>query len=184
MDNSTSNKKDMKRLSSSQDEDDVVVLDYNADVSLQDVTFKKGDRDVNPNECSEFLFTDTNLSGFSSMEADPFFGLDGVSPEAPGREQHFLSNEGFNPDIHQVPNPNGSMKYVCQFCSRKFDRVSNLKRHLLLHTGSKPFQCLYCEYRAIQKVNVVQHMANKHKNEMNILMASNININDILLPKT
>lgn len=72
--------------------------------------------------------------------------------------------------------------YRCQYCGRNFDRVSNLKRHLLLHSGAKPFKCLYCDYRATQKANVVGHLACKHKGEMRALLDNNINVNDILVP--
>lgn len=76
----------------------------------------------------------------------------------------------------------GSNKYICQWCGRNFDRVSNLKRHMLLHSGIKPFKCLYCNYRATQKANVVQHLASRHRNEMRALLHNNINVNDILVP--
>lgn len=71
-------------------------------------------------------------------------------------------------------------KHVCQYCCRSFDRLSNLKRHLLLHSGTKPFRCLYCEYRAAQKANVVQHMANRHKEKLSSLLSTNVNINEML----
>ncbi|KAK4300315.1 hypothetical protein Pmani_027476 [Petrolisthes manimaculis] len=73
-------------------------------------------------------------------------------------------------------------KYVCQWCGRSFDRVSNLKRHTLLHSGIKPFKCLYCNYRATQKANVVQHLASRHREEMRALLHNCINVNDILVP--
>ncbi|KAK8394906.1 hypothetical protein O3P69_006001 [Scylla paramamosain] len=76
----------------------------------------------------------------------------------------------------------GTNRYICQWCGRNFDRVSNLKRHLLLHSGIKPFKCLYCNYRATQKANVVQHLASRHKNEMRALLQNNISVNDILVP--
>lgn len=73
-------------------------------------------------------------------------------------------------------------RYVCQWCGRNFDRISNLKRHVLLHSGIKPFKCLYCSYRATQKANVVQHLASRHREEMRALLHNNINVNDILVP--
>ena len=76
----------------------------------------------------------------------------------------------------------GTNRYICQWCGRNFDRVSNLKRHLLLHSGIKPFKCLYCNYRATQKANVVQHLASRHKDEMRALLQNNISVNDILVP--
>lgn len=87
---------------------------------------------------------------------------------------------------HQVKQSVGvegsSNKYVCHWCGRNFDRISNLKRHVLLHSGIKPFKCLYCNYRATQKANVVQHLASIHRDEMRSLLHNNINVNDILVP--
>lgn len=88
-----------------------------------------------------------------------------------GDSQHLKATEG-----------GGSNRYICQWCGRNFDRVSNLKRHMLLHSGIKPFKCLYCNYRAIQKANVVQHLASRHRSEMRALLHNNINVNDILVP--
>lgn len=87
-----------------------------------------------------------------------------------------------DPHPINVNEGGGSNRYICQWCGRNFDRVSNLKRHMLLHSGIKPFKCLYCSYRATQKANVVQHLASRHRNEMRALLHNNINVNDILVP--
>lgn len=50
----------------------------------------------------------------------------------------------------------------CPFCQRSFNKTSNLKRHILTHTGEKPYACPKCPYRAAQKVQVVQHIRTKH----------------------
>ncbi|XP_043929810.1 zinc finger protein 770-like [Protopterus annectens] len=51
----------------------------------------------------------------------------------------------------------------CEFCKKAFQSPSKLKRHLLIHTGQKPFQCLICgkSFRQLQhlKVHQVTHSA-------------------------
>nr|XP_045591541.1 sal-like protein 1 [Procambarus clarkii] len=56
-------------------------------------------------------------------------------------------------------------QYICPWCQRVFSKSSNLKRHVLTHTGEKPYACPLCPYRAVQKVQVFQHLRSKHNSE-------------------
>ena len=40
--------------------------------------------------------------------------------------------------------PENHNAYVCEICHRNFAQSSNLKRHMLLHSGEKPFNCVEC----------------------------------------
>ncbi|XP_076059120.1 uncharacterized protein LOC143035883 isoform X4 [Oratosquilla oratoria] len=51
---------------------------------------------------------------------------------------------------------------VCGYCSSK---LSNVKAHLLTHTGEKPYACPLCSYRASKKGNLKRHMFHIHKRE-------------------
>lgn len=66
----------------------------------------------------------------------------------------------FNPAIPQVST--SQSHYACPWCHREFSKSSNLKRHILTHTGEKPYACPVCPYRAVQKVQVVHHLKSKH----------------------
>lgn len=54
------------------------------------------------------------------------------------------------------------LKLFCELCSFVTDCESRLKRHMLVHSKKKPFQCSYCEYRGTQREHVVRHMRFKH----------------------
>ncbi|XP_064092714.1 zinc finger and BTB domain-containing protein 14-like isoform X25 [Macrobrachium nipponense] len=48
--------------------------------------------------------------------------------------------------------------HQCPYCSYNTTMLQNLKRHILRHTGEKPFTCPYCPYKSTQKVHVDTHM--------------------------
>ena len=48
--------------------------------------------------------------------------------------------------------------YSCNLCERSFDKISNMKQHVLLHTGEKPFSCEQCGKEFRRKYHL-----NKHK---------------------
>ena len=46
----------------------------------------------------------------------------------------------------------------CSICNKSFLTPANLKQHMLLHPGSKPFRCNFCGMRFAQKINLKKHM--------------------------
>ena len=61
------------------------------------------------------------------------------------------------------PTENEEGDHRCPYCDKLFKRKSDLKRHVRVHTGERPYACLYCSYRATQKGDLNKHHFSQHK---------------------
>ncbi|MCP3668018.1 MAG: C2H2-type zinc finger protein, partial [Gammaproteobacteria bacterium] len=52
----------------------------------------------------------------------------------------------------------------CPYCARKFPWASSLERHILTHTGQKPYKCTECPLWFTTKSNCDRHIVRKHGN--------------------
>lgn len=53
----------------------------------------------------------------------------------------------------------------CPVCGKLFagaKRRYHLERHLITHTGERPFPCPYCPYRANVRENLLRHIRQRH----------------------
>ena len=55
-------------------------------------------------------------------------------------------------------------KYMCPQCNKSFNIKSNLKTHILIHTGEKPHKCTMCDFAANRVHHLKMHML-KHTGE-------------------
>ncbi|XP_074133330.1 uncharacterized protein LOC141548371 isoform X2 [Sminthopsis crassicaudata] len=68
----------------------------------------------------------------------------------------FRDNSALRKHLHT----HGPKGHICAECGKGFVESSKLKRHKLVHTGEKPFQCMYkgCEKRFSLDFNLRTHM--------------------------
>ncbi|XP_057178185.1 ras-responsive element-binding protein 1 isoform X1 [Triplophysa rosa] len=57
---------------------------------------------------------------------------------------------------------NSVQKMTCPFCPRVFPWASSLQRHMLTHTGQKPYPCHQCDAFFSTKSNCERHLLRKH----------------------
>ncbi|KAM6900110.1 ras-responsive element-binding protein 1 [Xenentodon cancila] len=57
---------------------------------------------------------------------------------------------------------NSVQKMTCSYCPRVFPWASSLQRHMLTHTGQKPFPCPRCDAFFSTKSNCERHLLRKH----------------------
>ena len=64
----------------------------------------------------------------------------------------------------QVRLQNGKRSvWSCTFCGKYYPSKSHLQQHQRIHTGEKPYPCLYCQMAFSQSGTRKRHIANKHQ---------------------
>ncbi|KAF2762975.1 hypothetical protein EJ05DRAFT_516422 [Pseudovirgaria hyperparasitica] len=66
-------------------------------------------------------------------------GRRGVLPTVPGRTPPSAGKPATN------PTKNADNKFECPHCNKTYLHLKHLKRHLLRHTGERPYQCHLCK---------------------------------------
>jgi hypothetical protein len=90
------------------------------------------------------------LSLFQVESADPF-SLEHQIFSTATEEQRQAADE-------QLKRLDRLAKLTCSLCGKTFVKKTNLKHHLMLHRGEKPWKCHVCEWRFVQKCNLKKHL--------------------------
>ena len=69
-------------------------------------------------------------------------------------------------------------KFSCPHCPMVMKTSTLIKRHILIHTGEKPFSCEFCQYSANRKDHLKSHNFSKHNV---VLWTINISTSEIKL---
>ena len=67
-----------------------------------------------------------------------------------------------NIPVVDLDNDGIERKHRCGECGRTFKEAYHLTRHILIHTGEKPFACSFCEKRFNRKDKLKLHTESQH----------------------
>ncbi len=80
-----------------------------------------------------------------------------------------------SPQFESLVHPESSgSHHICLVCGRTFSRRWHLKRHSIIHTGEKPFQCPACDRGFNVKENLKSHMWKCKPAQTNMLLAKEL----------
>ncbi|GFT80962.1 zinc finger protein [Nephila pilipes] len=112
-------------------------------------------------------FTIIGQQPYTTVEQQPLTHIV-HSTMAPIVEDQNIPPEGFDEKARlnrHMLGHTGVKPYVCDICQRGFKDKCNMQRHYLTHTGEKPFACDLCERRFREKAKLLKHKSRRHKNK-------------------
>ena len=56
----------------------------------------------------------------------------------------------------------GAGQFGCPICSKFMKNQRDMKRHIMVHTGEKPFTCIYCDFACNFQGSLNRHIKNRH----------------------
>ncbi|KAK7790715.1 hypothetical protein R5R35_007954 [Gryllus longicercus] len=65
-------------------------------------------------------------------------------------------------DNKNCQKPSTKRKYLCHVCSKSFGWSTDLKRHILTHTGERPFKCQMCDATFTRNFLLQKHESRVH----------------------
>ena len=73
-----------------------------------------------------------------------------------------------------------SVSYQCSYCTKSFHKKANLKVHLNIHTGEKPYICTLCDRAFGGASNLYHHKKKHHPDNDNVkINAINCNLDEV-----
>ncbi len=81
--------------------------------------------------------------------------------------QYFLYHDSRERHEKTHPEWDGVRKHVCQVCGKDLHSKYKLQIHMVIHSGTKPFECSHCDYKSHRKSGLVAHMK-RHEREQQL----------------
>lgn len=72
-----------------------------------------------------------------------------------------------NSDLkHHMIKHTGTKEFVCEICHKAYGRRKTLNEHLRIHANDRRFKCVHCSQAFVQKTSWRGHMRSKHGEEL------------------
>ncbi|XP_051556635.1 ras-responsive element-binding protein 1 isoform X3 [Myxocyprinus asiaticus] len=121
----------------------------------------------------EFPSVEKMLATTDANKFSPYLQTNQMQPVKEEKEKQSISDEvkeGGEDKPKKSPQNKGKknaysnsvQKMTCPYCPRLFPWASSLQRHMLTHTGQKPYPCPQCESFFSTKSNCERHLLRKH----------------------